>query len=403
MKALRILFLCTEFPPGPGGIGTHAYQLATQLNRLGWSPAVLTAQDYASSAEIDSFNQSQPFPVVRFPSLPTSPLKALQRWTVVRRWIREWKPDVVLATGERMVWVGAAACRNTGIPLVAIGHGTEFGLTSFWEKKLMRWSFGRAATIACVSEYTRKSMLDQGIHPQASCVIPNGADPGRFRVLPPESARRMRTQLGLPGAKLLLTVGNVTDRKGQEVVVRALPHILQECPDTHYLMCGLPTEKKKLTALATSLGVSAHLHFLGRVANDTLVELINTCDVFLMTSRRTASGDFEGYGIAVVEAALCGKPAVVSDSGGLPEVVLPGETGFIAPEGDEKATARAVLSLLSDPHRLQATGEAARQRAAREQTWAHRAREYDRVLRGVLGLARTVPEPLCTEQSSTAR
>jgi phosphatidylinositol alpha-1,6-mannosyltransferase len=93
------------------------------------------------------------------------------------------------------------------------------------------------------------------------------------------------------------------------VVIRALPHILKVAPKTHYLMAGLPTLKHELTELARKLGVAEHVHFLGRVDADSLVKYLNCCDVFVMTSRLTKDGDCEGFGIAVVEAALCGKPA----------------------------------------------------------------------------------------------
>jgi phosphatidylinositol alpha-1,6-mannosyltransferase len=102
-----------------------------------------------------------------------------------------------------------------------------------------------------------------------------------------------------------------------------------------------------------------------------------------MTSQHTATGDFEGFGIAVVEAALCGKPAVVSGNSGLEEAVVDGETAFVVPQSDPVATAGALMSLLADePLRIR-FGKAARQRAMAEQTWAARAAAYDQLLRTV--------------------
>src|SRR5262249_34211461 len=181
-----------------------------------------------------------------------------------------------------------------------------------------------------------------------SRVIHNGADPSQFTLLPEEEVQRFRKKLGLPDARILLTVGNVTDRKGQEVVIRALPSILRTEPKTQYLMAGLPTEKEPLDALARRLGVADHVGFLGLVRRDELVLLLNSCDLFVMTSRRTADGDFEGYGIAVVEAALCGKPAVVSSGSGLAEAIEERRTGIAVPENAEAETASAIISLLGD-------------------------------------------------------
>jgi glycosyltransferase involved in cell wall biosynthesis len=227
-------------------------------------------------------------------------------------------------------------------------------------------------------------MVEAGINPRRELVIPNGGDDVRFRVLPAGEIKSFRQSLGKDADHLLLTVGNVTERKGQEVVIRALPHILKVAPKTHYLMAGLPTLKHELTELACELGVAEHVHFLGRVDADSLVKYLNCCDVFVMTSRLTKDGDCEGFGIAVVEAALCGKPAVVSANSGLAEAIIDGSTGIAVPEGDEVATANALLSLLKNPQLRHTMGKAALDLAQREQSWRTRSGEYDKLLGGLL-------------------
>lgn len=379
---MNALMVCSEFPPGPGGIGRHAHQLALELSRLGWSVAVLTAQDYASNDEIEQFNRSQPFPVTRFLSGRGGPLKAAQRAWLISRALRRGRPGVVITSGQRSAWLSAIVLGRT--PWLAVAHGTEFGITSPWERPLVRWAFSKATGVASVSRYTRREMERLGVTARRCRIIPNGADPFRFPPADETAAREVRRRMGFDQARLLLTVGNVTERKGQEVVIRAMPGILQRCPDAHYLIAGLPTEKARLSALAAELGVAERVHFLGRVAENQLATLLSSCDLFVMTSRRTASGDFEGYGIAVVEAACCGVPAVVSDSGGLPEAVIDGQTGLCVPEGDAEATAEAIASLLTDEPRRRAMGEAARRRAVSEQTWQDRARDYDRFLRDLI-------------------
>jgi phosphatidylinositol alpha-1,6-mannosyltransferase len=140
----------------------------------------------------------------------------------------------------------------------------------------------------------------------------------------------------------------------------------------------------RLEQLARQLGVEKNIHFLGRVDPSRLVTAYNACDLFAMTSRLSADGDAEGYGIAVIEAALCGRPAVVSGGSGLAEAVIDGETGLHVPENDPPAVAEAILCLLSnDAMRLQ-MGEQARERALREQTWQSRVALYDDLLRNIL-------------------
>ena len=103
--AMKLLLINTEFPPGPGGIGTHAMQIGAQLSALGWEVTAATPQDYAPAGEIEAFNAPSPFNVVRLRHIPGPPFEALYRYLTVARIIRDWKPDVMLATGERSVWL----------------------------------------------------------------------------------------------------------------------------------------------------------------------------------------------------------------------------------------------------------------------------------------------------------
>lgn len=371
---MRLLILSTEFPPGPGGIGTHAYQLACQMQRLGWQVAVVSRQDYVSEEEALQFNAQQPFSITRLKPLPGAPIDALYRWQLATRVTQQSIPDLIVATGERAVWIAALLPRR--IPVVAMGHGTEFGVKAPWERIVTRRAFERASCVICVSQFTWNFMCSAGIRPRQSLIIPNGADDNRFKVLPDTAVEAFRLQHKWQGCRLLLTVGQVNERKGQHVVIRAMPAVLKQFPNTHYVMAGLPTDQEPLSVLARQLGVADHVHFLGRVDSESLVKLLNACDLFIMTSYHTPGGDFEGYGIAVVEAALCGKPAVVSDNSGLAEAIIDGETGLLVPQNDPKRTADAVITLLSDEDRLACMGVAAQQRAINEQTWGKRGVVY---------------------------
>jgi len=378
----RLLILSTEFPPGPGGIGTNAYQLAVHLTQLGWEVAVLCAQDFAPEEEIAAFNAVQPFSVERIAETGGSLNIWTTRWRTVSRWLNNWWPDVMLVTGTRAVWLAAAlAIFRRMPPWVAIGHGSEFAPPSRWRRDLTRHTFEKASVVICVSQFTRQQMAAAGIAPRQTEMIYNGADHTRFVPALADAVAAEREALGLAANdRLLLTVGRVTERKGQDTIIRALPTILSTCPNAHYLIAGLPTRQLDYARLAASLGVSDYVHFLGRVPLDRVPNLMSMADVFVMTSRYTADGDFEGYGIAVVEAALCGTPSVVSDNAGLVEAIIPGQTGLAIPPDAPAATASAILSLLGDDTRRRRMGEAARRHALAEQTWERRALAYHQVL-----------------------
>jgi phosphatidylinositol alpha-1,6-mannosyltransferase len=376
---MQLLILSTEFPPGPGGIGENAYAVAKGLGTRGWRVRVITPQDYATDEEIARFNAAQAaqhrLTIQCANGRVTALGKALHRWSIVRCALRESPPDLIMATGERAAWIAALLPRRC--PLVIIGHGSEFGLDTFWERPLTRWAFRRADHVVCVSEYTRRFMLERGFRPRGVSVIPNGADEARFGPLSADAVHTFREKHNLIGANILLTVGNVTERKGQGIVIRALPQILARFPNTRYIAAGLPTQSPAFTALAAQLGVADHVHFWGRVDNETLPLLMNACDIFIMTSTRTRAGDVEGYGIALVEAALCGKPGIASDRSGLAEVIADGQTGILVRQNDPAGTADAVIALLADAPRREQMGAQARTRALAEQTWSARLERYN--------------------------
>ena len=381
---MRLLLVASEFPPGPGGIATHGHRLTSELSGLGWKSLVVASQDYVSEEEVLRFNRAQPFHVVRLKPLPVAAAEAGYRLHVVSRHIKKHKPDVLLASGSRAVWLTAILARRHRIPWVAVGHGTEFGIRTSVSQRMTRWAFSHATAVICVSEFTRRQMMMAGVRPGFSQVIENGADPEQFTLLPEQEIADFRRSLGFADSQILLTVGQVSERKGQSAVIRALPHVLKTVPHTHYVVVGLPTKEKQYRALADELGVSAHVHFMGRAKSEAVSRFMNACDAFVMTSRHTAHGDFEGYGIAAVEAALCGKPAVVSAESGLAEAIVDGVTGYTVQPDNPRAVAGTLIRLLCDKDLRREMGRAARERALREQTWEQRAKEYDHLLRGVL-------------------
>jgi phosphatidylinositol alpha-1,6-mannosyltransferase len=407
---MRALIISSEFPPGPGGIGNQAHQLALSLHRLGWELAVVSPQDYVTNERALEFNTQQPFRIVSVPSRRGRITEAVQRLRIAASLTPVHRPDILVGTGLSGVGIAAALGALWRLPAIAVAHGSEFGVglvTTGWFKglgneriysgapasrhgaltqRLTRLGYGRMAAVVAVSQFTRRVMTRAGIRSRRVEVIPNAADHQRFRVLPESDRRAFRQAVGFAGAPLLLTVGQVSERKGQEVVIRAMPEILGRVPGTQYLMIGLPTLQESLTRLARQLNVQDHIHFLGVMNDVDLVRWLNCADVFVMTSRTTCTGDCEGFGIAVVEAALCGKPAVVSAQSGLVEAIKENLTGFAVPENDERATAAAIVSVLSNTLLRTEMGNAAQIRARHSQTWEKCGARYDALLRSLIAV-----------------
>ena len=380
---MRILILSSEFPPGPGGIGTHAYQLARYFAQQDQLVLVLTPQDYMNEAEVSAFNSNQAFSIMTLAGSKNPAEKAISRSRMLKKAIGEFKPDVVLVSGGRSIWLSALVLRGKKIPWLVVGHGTEFGTKLGIASIITRIACNQANAVVCVSDYTRARMTSLGVKRPQIAVIHNGADAQFFHLLPSVETDDFRKANGVEGKFVLLTVGNVSARKGQELVIRALPAVIQEHPNLVYWMAGLPSQRPELEALAVQLGVAAHILFWGRVNQETLLRLYNACDLFVMTSQQLKNGDFEGYGIAVIEAALCGKASVVSDNSGLSEAVRDGETGLHVPQGAVEPIANAINRLMDSPELMQRLSDTAHFQAAREHTWDQVGHAYLELFRHI--------------------
>lgn len=375
---MKLVLLASELPPGPGGIGNHAHHLALELQRRGWQVTVAAPQDYAREEEIAAWSQRQPFEIVR---LRRSSFFLWRSFSWVLRillLVLSRRPRLLVASGQRATWIGGLVARATGRRLVAIGHGAEFGARTRFARAGNRFGYNHAEVVVAVSEYTRQTILDSGLEPAEVRVIPNGADASLYRPLPPEEIEELRGHDAVvaPENRLLLTVGKVDRRKGQDLVIRALPRIVTELPDVRYVVVGLPDRAAELQQLARELGVEKNVFFLGRQPTSALVGYYNACDLFVLTSRHTDDGDFEGYGIVVVEAALCGKPALVAGDCGLSEAVVDGLTGLVVPPEDPDAIASHVVRLLRDDELRRRLGKNALERARAEMSWRKRGGEY---------------------------
>jgi glycosyltransferase involved in cell wall biosynthesis len=185
------------------------------------------------------------------------------------------------------------------------------------------------------------------------------------------------------------TVKTLAPKYGVDVLVKAFAEFLKTLPLTNgvapsLLIVGGGEQRAELQALGESLGITERLHFAGAVAHADVPEWLNRFDVYVAVSRL----DSESFGVAVLEASACELPVVVSDAGGLPEVVVHGETGLVVPRDDVQLLAQALRRLHDDPALRQQLGRAGRERVLREYEWEHCVDLmlgcYERAVRGVI-------------------
>ena len=346
----RCLFISTEFPPGPGGIGAHAYNIINILREENnWEIRILTNQDYASESEIQTFNASYPSKVLRLFDAPTK-IKLIKKIRTIVAAYKAYKPDLIIASGKHAVWFGAFLKVIFKKPFITFSHGSEFGTTDPKEIKYNLKSYQKADLNISVSKYTDEYIKRKTkINFKKSIVVHNGADPNVFYQINEKEKAIFKEEKGLFDKNIIVTLGNVSERKGQWVVINALPKVVKEFPDTHYYCIGLKTEANKFMKIAKELSVEQNVHFLGKIDQNELKLWLNAADLFAMTSTHTKSGKFEGFGISVIEAALCGTPAIVSNGkSGVCESIINGQTGLLVKEKDEQDTAHKIIEYFKE-------------------------------------------------------
>ena len=369
------LLISTEFPPYAGGIGSHAFALALELKRRDWEVVVASEQQYASDEEIAAFNKSQAFRVVKLPVTPSMILLLKKIWFLYRLALSS-KSQFIIGTGKHGSWFAYIVARLLFKKCVLIGHGTEFSVTmSNRSKRINKFVYSHADLLVCVSNYTKLIAERESISNPHKAVIHNGADSDVYYKITEGEIAAFKTARQITEQKVIVTIGNVTDRKGQEWVIRAMPEILKALPNIHYYIIGKPTLQEKLEGVANELGVANHVHFLGRRPTAELREWLNACDIFAMTSAHV-EGDFEGFGISVIEAALCGKCAIVTNESGVAESIVDGQSGLAVPEKDGLAVAKAAITILGNDELRNKMDEFAYTRANEGFTWKVQIEKY---------------------------
>jgi phosphatidyl-myo-inositol dimannoside synthase len=378
----RVLLVTNDFPPRRGGIQSYLENLVDELVRAGDHSVSVYAPKWKGADDYDERMKISGVDVVRHPTTLMVPEPSVA--VRMRKLIARDRIDTV--------WFGAAAplallaplARDAGAHrVIASTHGHEVGWSMLpLARTALRRIGNETDVVTFISHYTR-SRFASAFGPRAALEhLAPGVDTERFE---PDSVARaeLRARYGLGGRPVVVCVSRLVPRKGQDMLIQALPSIRERVPGTALVIVGGGPYLDKLRRLAHGFGVAEHVVFTEGVPGEELPAHHAMADVFAMPCRTRGSGlDVEGLGIVYLEASATGIPVVAGRSGGAPESVRDGETGLVVDGWDVGAIAAAVGELLADPARAAAMGAAGRQWVVENWQWRAKASRLSQLLTG---------------------
>ncbi len=370
----KTLVVTNDFPPRAGGIQNFVHALAI---RQPAGSIVVYCSDWRGSAEFDA---AQPFPVIREKTSILLPAPAVGRRAA----------EIAREHGCDTVWFGAAAPlgllasglrKRAGIQrAIALTHGHEVGWAALPGARGLLKRIARGCDVVTyLSEYQRVRLAMPLDHLTELRRLAPGVDTDLFHPGADGAAVRERYRLG--DRPVIVCVSRLVPRKGQDTLIRAFPEVRRQVPGTVLLIVSGGPDKKRLKKLA---GGDPDIVFTGSVPYADLPAHYAAGDVYAMPCRTRRGGlDVEGLGIVYLEASAVGLPVVGGDSGGAPDAVLEGETGYVVGGRDLEALTGRLVELLRDPDLRARMGAAGRKWIESEWTWDLQAERMQSLLNDV--------------------
>lgn len=359
----RVLLVTNDFPPRPGGIQSFLHGLVSRMPPQ--DVVVYTSQ----WRDWQTWDATQAFAVVRESTSVLLPTRQVRHRAVSL--LQEHHCDAAWFGAAAPLGLLAPAVRRAGAGrVVATTHGHEVGWAAApGARQLLRRIASGVDALTYLGDYTR-SRLAAAVGPHNAGKLHQltpGVDADMFR---PGLGGDLRAELGLTDRPVVVCVSRLMPRKGQDTLIRALPQIQQRAPRAALLFVGGGPSRRSLGRLAAATGVEGSVVFTGTVQWAQLPSYYGVGDVFAMPCRTRLGGlDVEGLGMVFLEAASCGLPVVAGDSGGAPDTVVDGETGYVVDGERVEPVARAVADLLADRDRAARMGARGRDWVRQRWSW----------------------------------
>lgn len=356
----KSLLVTLDFPPNLGGVAAYYYNVCKNLPA---DKIVVLAPPQEGAQDFDS---QQKFTIIRKNTLNNLPLSKPRgisnifkiftrfKWMTIIKDINETIKNhkIELLQIGQVLPLGTLAmvCQSSKkIPYIFYAHGLDITLPQTFKRKkiLLKKIIKHAKAIVANSHWTKDELTNLGADPSKVTVVYPGPNLSAEQSSEWE-IEEIKKEHDLKDKKVLLTVGRLVERKGHDMVIKALPKIIQAIPNVIYLIVGNGPRKAHLEKLVNQNSLRDYVEFISNVDQNSLAALYQICDVFIMPSRQLANGDVEGFGIVYLEANMFGKPVIAGQSGGVPEAVVHGQTGILVNPTDIEQITQAAVKLLNN-------------------------------------------------------
>jgi glycosyltransferase involved in cell wall biosynthesis len=390
---MRILMFSWEYPPYVvGGLGKHAAELLPPLANLRGLNLHLVTPRWGGGAPVEQMGRATVHrvrtPVIEGDFYTSAWQTNLRLEAYAHRLWKEAGPfDLIHVHDWLVAFVGAAVKRSYKVPLLSTIHATERGrgrgyLSSDQSRAIhhVEWwlAYESWRVIAC-SEYMRDEISDYFQCPRDKIdVIPNGVETTHFDRLDGQDFFHFRNMYALPFEQIVFTVGRVVYEKGLHTLISAMPLVLAQQPSARLVVAGKGPELESLRSRAWSLNVGEKVLFTGFISDEDRNCLFKVADCAVFPSL------YEPFGIVALEAMAAKCPVVVSEVGGLKDVVRHAETGITVYPGNPESLAWGIVHTLQHGEWAAARVANAYRVVREEYNWEHIARltanVYQRVI-----------------------
>jgi phosphatidylinositol alpha-1,6-mannosyltransferase len=373
----KILLVTNDLGPRAGGIESFVLGLLERVEPN--SVVILTSKQKNSDPFDRELLKKYGAVVIRDRSKILLPTPRVTR--KAKRIMKEYQ--------AKTIWFGAAAplafmakrLRNAGGKnIVALTHGHEV----WWAKlPISRSAIAKISrdvdTLTYLGDFTKNAMLPVIADSSKLVKIAPGIDVKHFS--PSEIDLKLIEKYKLQNRRVIVSVGRLVHRKGQDKLIEAMPEILKKYPDAVLLLVGQGPIKSMLDKLIRHHGLENHVIFTGRIQFADLPKYIQLGEIFAMPSRDRFFGlEVEGLGIVYLEASACGVPVIVGKSGGAPDAVIENKTGLTVDGTSSKEIAEAVCKLLSDTKLAKQMGDEGRKWVVENWRWEIWSDKFNKLL-----------------------